>query len=117
MPVGDTGCLIVHAPFCHFLELGEDGDPTAEAFCDRGSTFPLQCFLNGGGSLTLLEPQPRSGDKPVKFQVVLSPNGTAVLKGLTQNCRNANLVMENGVFKSVGHVLIIHRDAISFLLK
>ena len=32
--------------------------------------------------LTLLEPQPRSGDKPVKFQVVLSPNGTAVLKGL-----------------------------------
>ena len=33
--------------------------------------------------LTLLEPQSRSGDKPVKFQVVLSPNGTAVLKGLT----------------------------------
>ena len=32
--------------------------------------------------LTLLEPQSRSGDKPVKFQVVLSPNGTAVLKGL-----------------------------------
>ena len=34
------------------------------------------------GCLTLLEPQSRSGDKPVKFQVVLSPNGTAVLKGL-----------------------------------
>ena len=32
--------------------------------------------------LTLLEPQSRFGDKPVKFQVVLSPNGTAVLKGL-----------------------------------
>ena len=32
--------------------------------------------------LTLLEPQSRSGDKPVKFQAVLSPNGTAVLKGL-----------------------------------
>ena len=35
-----------------------------------------------GEALTLLEPQSRSGDKPVKFQVVLSPNGTAVLKGL-----------------------------------
>ena len=34
------------------------------------------------GPLTLLEPQSSSGDKPVKFQVVLSPNGTAVLKGL-----------------------------------
>ena len=32
--------------------------------------------------LTLLEPQSRSGDKPLKFQVVLSPNGTAVLNGL-----------------------------------
>ena len=31
--------------------------------------------------LTLLEPQSRSGDKPVKFQVFLSPDGTAVLKG------------------------------------
>ena len=31
-------------------------------------------------SLSLLEPQSRSGDKPVKFQVVLSPNRTAVLK-------------------------------------
>ena len=36
----------------------------------------------GDMTLTLLEPQSRSGDKPVKFQVVLSPNGTAVLKGL-----------------------------------
>ena len=36
--------------------------------------------------LTLfLEPQSRSGDNPVKFQVVLSPNGTAVLKGLTDS--------------------------------
>ena len=35
-----------------------------------------------GWRLTLLEPQSRSGDNPVKFQVVLSPNGTAVLKGL-----------------------------------
>ena len=32
--------------------------------------------------LTLLEPQSRSGDKPVKFQVGLSPNGTAVLKAV-----------------------------------
>ena len=30
--------------------------------------------------LTLLEPQSRSGDKPVKFQVVCPQNGTAVLK-------------------------------------
>ena len=36
-------------------------------------------------ALTLLEPQSRSGDKPVKFQVVLSPNGIAVLKGLKQS--------------------------------
>ena len=34
-------------------------------------------------TLTLLEPQSCSGDKPLKFQVVLSPNETAVLKGLT----------------------------------
>ena len=42
--------------------------------------------FSGGvwSSLTLLEPQSRSGDKPVKFQVVLSPNGTAVLKGLSE---------------------------------
>ena len=32
--------------------------------------------------LTLLEPQPRFGDKPLKFQVVCPQNGTAVLKGL-----------------------------------
>ena len=38
------------------------------------------CVVEG---LTLLEPQSRSGDKPVNFQVVLSPNRTAVLKGLS----------------------------------
>ena len=32
-------------------------------------------------SLTLLEPQPRFGDKPLNFQVVCPQNGTAVLKG------------------------------------
>ena len=49
-----------------------------KAFYDRGSTLrSLEA-----PRLTLLEPQSRSGDKPVKFQVVLSPNGTAVLKGL-----------------------------------
>ena len=31
----------------------------------------------------LLEPESRPGDKPVKFQVALSPNGTAILKGLS----------------------------------
>ena len=33
--------------------------------------------------LTLLEPQSRCGDKPLKFQVICPQNGTAVLKGLT----------------------------------
>ena len=32
---------------------------------------------------SLLEPQSRFGDKPLKFQVVCPHNGTAVLKGLT----------------------------------
>ena len=33
-------------------------------------------------NLTLLEPQSRFVDKPVKFQIVCPQNGTAVLKGL-----------------------------------
>ena len=32
---------------------------------------------------TLLEPQPRFGDKPLNFQVVCPRNGTAALKGLS----------------------------------
>ena len=32
--------------------------------------------------LTLLEPQSRFGDQPLKLQVVCPQNGTAVLKGL-----------------------------------
>ena len=32
--------------------------------------------------ITLLEPQSRFGDRPVKFQVVCPQNGTAVLKGV-----------------------------------
>ena len=35
-----------------------------------------------GSFLTLLEPQSRSGDNPVRFQVFCPQNGTAVLKGL-----------------------------------
>ena len=38
--------------------------------------------MTGGPWLTLLEPQSRCGDKPLKFQVVCPQNGTAVLKGL-----------------------------------
>ena len=34
-------------------------------------------------ALTLLEPQSRFGDKPLKFQVVYPQNGTAILKGLS----------------------------------
>ena len=33
--------------------------------------------------LSLLGPQSRFGDKPLKLQVVCPPNGTAVLKGLS----------------------------------
>ena len=42
--------------------------------------------------LTLLEPQSRFGDKPIKFQVVCPQNGTAVLEGLreTENRGAAN---------------------------
>ena len=35
-----------------------------------------------GQSLTLLEPQYRFGDTPVKFQVLCPQNGTAVLNGI-----------------------------------
>ena len=38
----------------------------------------------GVGALTLLEPQSRFGDKPIKFKVVCPQNGTAVLKGFKQ---------------------------------
>ena len=48
---------------------------------EEGALLRLVC---GTWCLTLLEPQSRSGGKPVKIQVVLSPNGTAVLKGLTR---------------------------------
>ena len=44
-------------------------------------------------SLTLLEPQSRFGDKPLKFQVVCPQNGTAVLEGLIrQAIRDGNFV-------------------------
>ena len=46
---------------------------------DRGPKM-VKAYLELSKGLTLLEPQSRSGDNPVKFQVVLSPNGTAVLK-------------------------------------
>ena len=46
-------------------------------------------------ALTLLEPQSRFGDKPVKFQVVCPRNGTAVLKGLRRLTGAQN---ENGGF-------------------
>ena len=38
---------------------------------------------------TLLELQPRFGDKPLIFQVVCLQNGTAVLKGLINLLRRA----------------------------
>ena len=39
-----------------------------------------ETIIKDGGLLTLLEPQSRFGDKPVKFQVVCPQSGTAVLK-------------------------------------
>ena len=45
-------------------------------------------------ALTLLEPQSRFGDKPLKFQVVCPQNETAVLKGLSP------LWKQQEVFKS-----------------
>ena len=70
-----------------FCQVGFRVGPTAVELCfstrffivraDLSLLISTQCFL------TLLEPQSRSGDKPVKFQVVWSPNRTAVLKGLT----------------------------------
>ena len=44
--------------------------------------------------LTLLEPQSRFGDKPLKFQVVCPQNRTGVLKGLTES-------LESGVILSI----------------
>ena len=44
-------------------------------------------------TLTLLEPQPRSGDKPVKFQVAYPQNGIGGLKGLAllePQCRSGD---------------------------
>ena len=43
---------------------------------------PCCCSPKRRGSLALLEPESRFGDKPFKFQVVCPQNGTAVLKGL-----------------------------------
>ena len=48
----------------------------------RGGTFIPTCDC-AFFTLTLLEPQSRFGDKPIKFQVVCPQNGTAVLKRLT----------------------------------
>ena len=58
------------------------------------------------GELTLLEPQSRFGDKPLKFQVVCPQNGTAVLKELTLPfCRikgdDSNLFFFPSSFKAI----------------
>ena len=59
----------------------------------RFGMFCAESFCQGGGEdvghlgqiihshLTLLGLQPRFGDKPLEFSSILSPNGTAVLKG------------------------------------
>ena len=54
----------------------------SDIFFDPRCFTPHEYLMYASFVLTLLEPQSRSGDKPVEFQVVLSPNGTAVLKGL-----------------------------------
>ena len=66
---------------CQLQQLVTSNVPLA---CQRKS----KCYRNtlktddAHGQLTLLEPQSRFGDKPLKFQVVCPHNGTAVLKGL-----------------------------------
>ena len=44
-----------------------------------------KCLHWRRASSTLLEPQSRLGDKPLKLQVVCPPNGTEVLNGLTHH--------------------------------
>ena len=69
---------VLDSPQCKLCRaLSAPCDPRRVRVARSTATAPL------GLRLTLLEPQSRSGDNPVKFQVVLSPNGTAVLKGLT----------------------------------
>ena len=48
----------------------------------RHTLCPCGFFILERCKLTLLEPHPRFGDAPLKFQVVCPQNGTAVLKGL-----------------------------------
>ena len=59
------------------------------SFGRRSSSPPLNSvrftILVEQPSLTLLELQSHFGDKPLKFQVVCTPNGTAVLKGFSAN--------------------------------
>ena len=80
-------CNMTH-PFGRILKLGFSTRGSRTGYADRcrlcnrlEEKFPSHYF-RCVCPLTLLEPQSRSGDNPVKFQVVLSPNGTAVLKGL-----------------------------------
>ena len=42
-------------------------------------------------NITLLEPQSRFGDKPVKFQVVCPQNGTAVQQGMNYQTQRSTL--------------------------
>ena len=48
-----------------------------------GQFWPVWAAVWGQGESTLLDPQSRFGDKPLKFQVICPQNGTAVLKGLS----------------------------------
>ena len=55
-------------------------------------------FSEWRGFLTPLEPQSRLGTKLLEIWLVCPQNGTAVLKGLTQNRRDANLVSKRRLF-------------------
>ena len=58
---------------------------TAVSFWGQTVRIQSSCPQNGTEvlyGLTLLEPQSRFGDKPLKFRVVCPKSGTAVLKGL-----------------------------------
>ena len=90
-------CLVYHQVICNVYELSQRcvvgalriystrtipplPPPWRANFEKQWSVGPGLLFLPTLG-LTLLGPQSRFGDKPLKFQVDCPQNGTAVLKG------------------------------------
>ena len=81
------------------------------------------------GLLTLLEPQSRVGDNPLKFQVVFPQNGTAVVKGFnsirtyaskpvlcTTQCSEGNQYLRTLGALDVSDTCIVHAGCSCLLL-